>query len=91
MAATRVDTIQKTLNNRLTAAATVGDTALASAVTAIQDTTPEVAAVILADTGANPLNYPYLVSARYLPVQCSSMFCASLTLGFLLLSEHPNI
>ena len=64
MAATRITTIQSTLNNRLTVAATIGDTALATAVTAIQSTTPEVAVVILADTGADPLKYPYLVSTR---------------------------
>lgn len=66
VAATRMSTIQTTLNNRLTVAATVGDTNLATAVTAIQSATPEVAVVILADTGADPLKYPYLVSTRYL-------------------------
>ena len=66
MAATRITTIQATLNNRLSVAATVGDTALATAVTAIQNATPEVAVVILADTGADPLKYPYLVSTTYL-------------------------
>ena len=65
--AARVSTIQSTLNNRLSVAATVGDTALASAVTAIQNANPEVAAVILADTGADPLKYPYLVSHLTLP------------------------
>ena len=66
VAATRITTIQTTLNNRLTVAATVGDTALATAVTAIQTATPEVAEVILADTGADPLKYPYLVSTSCL-------------------------
>ncbi len=42
--AARISTIQTTLNQRLSTAAT-----------------PEVAVVILADTGADPLNYPYLV------------------------------
>lgn len=65
--AARLSTIQSTLNNRLTVAATVGDTALASAVTAIQNANPEVAAVILADTGADPLKYPYLVRHSALP------------------------
>lgn len=65
MAATRITTIQGTLNNRLNVAATVGDAALATAVTAIQSATPEVAIVILADTGADPLKYPYLVSTRH--------------------------
>ncbi|KAL3132313.1 hypothetical protein ABBQ32_008891 [Trebouxia sp. C0010 RCD-2024] len=60
VSAARVTTIQSTLNNRLAVAATIGDTALASAVTAIQTANPEVAAVILADTGADPVNYPYL-------------------------------
>ncbi len=59
--AARISTIQTTLNLRLTTAATVGDTALTDDVTTITDDTPEVAVVILADTGADPLNYPYLV------------------------------
>ena len=62
--AARISAIQSTLNNRLSVAASVGDSALASAVTAIQTTTPEVAAVILADTGADPVKYPYLVWRR---------------------------
>ena len=59
--AARISTIQTTLNNRLTTAATAGDTALTDDITTITDDTPEVAVVILADTGADPLNYPYLV------------------------------
>ena len=70
--AARISTIQSTLNNRLTVAATVGDTALASAVTAIQNVNPEVAAVILADTGADPTKYPYLVS--HLALTCAGDF-----------------
>ncbi|DBB14252.1 TPA: hypothetical protein ACH3X3_001198 [Trebouxia sp. C0006] len=58
--AARISTIQTTLNLRLTTAATVGDIALTDDVTTITDDTPEVAVVILADTGADPLNYPYL-------------------------------
>lgn len=75
VAAARVSTIQSTLNNRLTVAATVGDTALASAVTAVQTANPEVSAVILADTGADPVNYPYLVS----PLPCSTPCITCLT------------
>lgn len=67
VSAARITTIQSTLNNRLAVAATIGDTALASAVTAIQTANPEVAAVILADTGADPVNYPYLVSSLSCP------------------------
>jgi hypothetical protein len=59
--AARISTIQTTLNQRLSTAATVGDTALTDDITTITDDTPEVAVVILADTGADPLNYPYLV------------------------------
>ena len=59
--AARITSIQTLLNNRLTVAATAGDSALSQAVSTIQADTPEVAAVILADTGADPLNYPYLV------------------------------
>ncbi len=59
--AARISTIQTTLNLRLTTAATVGDAALAADITTITDDTPEIAVVILADTGADPLNYPYLV------------------------------
>ncbi len=62
--AARITTIQSTLNNRLTVAATAGDSALTSAITTITDDTPEVAVVILADTGADPLNYPYLVGKQ---------------------------
>ncbi|KAL0022694.1 hypothetical protein WJX77_001966 [Trebouxia sp. C0004] len=58
--AARISTIQTTLNQRLSAAATAGDTALTNDITTITDDTPEVAVVILADTGADPLNYPYL-------------------------------
>lgn len=61
MEAARISTIQTTLNDRLTTAATAGDTALTDDITTITDDTPEVAVVILADTGADPLNYPYLV------------------------------
>ena len=75
VAATRITTIQTTLNNRLTVAATVGDTALATAVTAIQTATPEVAEVILADTGADPLKYPYLVSTSCLLCAVLSHLC----------------
>ena len=59
--ATRISSIQGLLNNRLALAATVGDSALAAAITALQASAPEVAVVILADTGADPINYPYLV------------------------------
>ena len=59
--AARISTIQTTLNQRLSTAATAGDTALTNDITSITDDTPEVAVVILADTGADPLNYPYLV------------------------------
>ena len=62
VSAARITSIQGTLNGRLTAAATAGDAALSTEVSAIQEDSPEVAAVILADTGADPLNYPYLVS-----------------------------
>lgn len=65
VAGNRTTTIQSTLNNRLTAAATVGDTALATAVTVIQTASPEVAVVILADTGADPLKFPYLVNTQH--------------------------
>ncbi|KAA6428169.1 MAG: hypothetical protein FRX49_01765, partial [Trebouxia sp. A1-2] len=58
--AARISTIQTTLNQRLSTAATAGDTALTDDITTITDDTPEVAVVILADTGADPLNYPYL-------------------------------
>lgn len=61
MEAARISSIQATLNNRLALAATVGDNALADAITALQASSPEVAVVILADTGADPINYPYLV------------------------------
>ena len=59
--AARISTIQTTLNQRLSTAATAGDAALMDDITSITDDTPEVAVVILADTGADPLNYPYLV------------------------------
>ena len=59
--AARISSIQALLNNRLALAATVGDNALAIAITALQTAAPEVAVVILADTGADPINYPYLV------------------------------
>lgn len=65
VAGNRTTTIQSTLNNRLTAAATIGDTALATAVTVIQTAAPEVAVVILADTGADPLKFPYLVNTQH--------------------------
>lgn len=58
--AARISTIQTTLNQRLSTAATAGDAALMDDITSITDDTPEVAVVILADTGADPLNYPYL-------------------------------
>ena len=62
VSAARITSIQGTLNGRLTTAATAGDAALSGEVSTIQEDSPEVAAVILADTGADPLNYPYLVS-----------------------------
>ena len=52
------------LNNRLALAATTGDSDLAGAITALQASSPEVAVVILADTGADPTNYPYLVGLQ---------------------------
>lgn len=71
--AARLSSIQTTLNGRLTAAATAGDRALSEAVSDIQSNSPEVAAVILADTGADPLNYPYLVSCIFTPKASSAV------------------
>ena len=71
----RISSIQALLNNRLALAATVGDNALAAAITALQASAPEVAVVILADTGADPTNYPYLVPPMILlpaaPLACA--------------------
>lgn len=72
MEAARISTIQTTLNDRLTTAATAGDTALTDDITTITDDTPEVAVVILADTGADPLNYPYLVGGLCVQSQPTS-------------------
>lgn len=65
--AARNSSIQATLNNRLAQAATAGDSDLADAITALQASSPEVAVVILADTGADATNYPYLV--------CLQLYC----------------
>ena len=62
--AARISSIQATLNNRLALAATAGASDLAEAITALQASSPEVAVVILADTGADPTNYPYLVGLQ---------------------------
>ena len=71
--AARISSIQALLNNRLALAATVGDAALATAISALQAASPEVAVVILADTGADPINDPYLVQhfplLSYWPIQ----------------------
>lgn len=68
--AARISSIQATLNNRLAVAATAGDSALAEAITALQASSPEVAVVILADTGADPINYPYLVRVDVTALWC---------------------
>lgn len=96
--AARITTIQTTLNNRLTTAATVGDTALTTAVSAITEDTPEVAVVILADTGANPLTYPYLVGSstkhsmlHQSPAEASLIGVLSALLPFPRLTPLPPI
>lgn len=62
VAANQVSAIQNKLLERLARAATVGDAALAEQLATLENTAPEVAVVILSDTGKDAISNPYLVN-----------------------------